>query len=140
MDNLDLASLNYLAIIIGVIINQVLGAAWYRTWAKPWMADVGYTLDDLEAMKGTSQQWYPYVVAIAAALIFTFLLALLIQGLEADGPAEGLILGLLVSVGAIFTSYATTYSFESRTLRLLLINTGYPLVSYAIIGILLASW
>ena len=43
MDNLDLGSLNYLAIIVGVIINQVLGAAWYRTWGKPWMTDVGIT-------------------------------------------------------------------------------------------------
>ena len=38
-----LDSLNYLAIIVGVIINQILGAAWYRTWGKPWMTDVGIT-------------------------------------------------------------------------------------------------
>ena len=140
MDNLDLGSLNYLAIIVGVVINQLLGAAWYRTWAKPWMADVGYTLEDLEAMRGTSQQWYPYVVAIVAALIFCFVLALLIQGLGANNAVEGLLLGLLVSIGAIATSYATTYSFESRSLRLFLINSGYPVLSYAIIGILLAAW
>ena len=140
MDNLDLRSLNYLAIIVGVVINQVLGAAWYRTWAKPWMAEVGLTMEDMEAMKGTTMQWFPYVVAIVSALVFTFVLALLIQGMDASGAAEGLLLGLLVSIGAIATSYATTYSFESRSLRLLLINTGYPVISYAIIGILLAAW
>ena len=140
MDNLDLSSLNYLAIIVGVVINQLLGAAWYRTWAKPWMADVGLTMEDMEAMKGTSQQWYPYVVAIVAALVFTFVLALLIQGLGANNAVEGLFLGLLVSIGAIATSYATTYSFESRSFRLFLINSGYPVLSYAIIGILLAAW
>ena len=140
MDNLDLGSLNYLAIIVGIIINQVLGAAWYRTWGKPWMADVGITMEDVEAMKGTSQQWLPFVVAIASALVFTFVLALLIQGMGADGAVDGLILGLLVAVGFIVTAFATTYSFEGRSLRLFLINIGYPLISYAVIGILLAAW
>ena len=140
MDNLDLGSLNYLAIIVGVIINQVLGAAWYLTWGKPWMAAVGITPEDVEAMKGTAQQWLPYVVAIVSALIFTLVLALLLQGMDANGPVDGFILGLLVAVGFIATSYATTYSFEGRSLRLFLINIGYPLISYAIIGILLAIW
>ena len=78
-----LDSLNYLAIIVGVVINQMLGAAWYRTWGKPWMTDVGITMEDVEAMKGTSQQWLPYVVAIASSLVFTFVLALLLQGIDA---------------------------------------------------------
>ncbi len=140
MGNLDLASLNYIAIIAGVIINQLLGAAWYRTWAKPWMADVGLTMEDMEAMKGTTMQWFPYVVAIVMALVFTFVLALLIQGMNADNAAEGLLLGILVGIGFTATSYATTYSFESRPFRLLLINIGYPIISYAIIGLLLAAW
>ena len=140
MDNLDLGSLNYLAIIVGVVINQILGATWYRAWAKPWMADVGLTMEDMEAMKGTPMQWLPYVIAIVSALVFTFVLALLIQGLEANNAVEGLLLGLLVSVGAVVTAYATTYSFESRSLRLFLINSGYPIISYAIIGLLLAAW
>ena len=140
MSNLDLGSLNYLAIIVGVVFNQLLGAAWYRTWARPWMADVGLTMEDMEAMKGTSMQWLPYVIAIVSALVFTFVLALLIQGMEASGALEGLLLGLLVGAGFVVTAFATTYSFESRSLRLFLINIGYPLISYAIIGLLLAAW
>ena len=51
MDNIDLGSLNYLAIIVGIIFNQVFGAAWYSAWSKPWMAEVGLTQEDMEAMK-----------------------------------------------------------------------------------------
>ena len=40
---MDFGSLNYWAIIVAVIFNQVLGAAWYSTLAKPWMAEVGLT-------------------------------------------------------------------------------------------------
>ena len=140
MDNIDLGSLNYLAIIVGIIINQALGAAWYSALGKPWMAGVGLTMEDLEAMKGTARQWYPYVVAAVSALVFTLGLALVIQGMGAEDVVDGLILGLLAAIGFIATSYATTYSFEGRSLKIFLINSGYPVISYAIIGVLLAVW
>ena len=140
MDSIDLGSLNYHAILVGVSINQVIGAAWYSGFGKPWMAEVGFTQEDVEALKGTPKQWYPYVVAIVCALVFTFCLASLIEMTGAEGVGGGLLLGLLAALGFIATSYATTYSFEGRSLRLFLINSGYPLVSYAVIGIILAVW
>ena len=132
--------MNYLAIIAGVIINQALGAGWYSALAKPWMAGVGLTMEDVEAVRGTARQWYPYVVAIVSALVFTVGLAVVIQGLGAEGVVDGLILGLLAAIGFIATSYATTYSFEGRSVKIFLINTGYPVISYGIIGVLLAVW
>lgn len=140
MDNFDLGSLNYWAILVAVVFNQALGATWYSTLAKPWMAEVGLTGDDMEAMKGTPRQWYPYVVAVVCAAVFTIVLALLAQGLGADSAGEGLGLGLLAAVGFIFTSNALNYAFEGRSLKLFLINGGYPLISYSVIGILLAAW
>ena len=140
MDSLDLGSLNYWAILVAVVFNQVLGATWYTTLAKPWMAEVGLSADDMEAMKGTSRQWYPYVLAVVCAAAFTLALALLAQGLGVDSAGEGFWLGLLAAVGFIFTSNAINYSFEGRSLRLFLINGGYPLISYSVIGILLGAW
>ena len=138
--NIDLGSLNYLAILLGVIINQAIGAAWYSAFGKPWMAEAGFTQEDLEAVKGTPRQWYPYIVAIVGALVFTLCLALLTQLTGAEAVGDGLFLGLLAAIGFIATSYATTYSFEDRSLRLFLINSGYPVISYAIIGVMLAVW
>ena len=140
MDSFDLGSLNYWAVLVAVIFNQALGAAWYSALAKPWMAEVGLTADDMEAMKGTPRQWYPYVLAVVCAVVFTLGLALLAQGLGADSAGEGLGLGVLVAVGFIFTSNAINYAFEGRSLKLFLINTGYPLISYSVIGVLLGTW
>ena len=140
MDAMDLGSLNWWAIIVAIVFNQVLGAAWYSTLAKPWMAEVGLTGEDMEAMKGTPRQWYPYVLAIVLAFVFTLALALLGQGLEVDSFGEGLGLGVLAAVGFVLTSNGINYAFEGRSLRLLAINTGYPLISYSVIGVLLALW
>lgn len=147
MNTIDLADLdvlirdlNYLAIVVGVIINQAMGAAWYGALGRPWIAEVGLTQEDMEAMKGTSRQWYPYVIAAGSALIFTFALALLMSAVGAEGILEGLFFGVMASVCFVLTAYATTYSFENRSLRLFLINSGYPLISYAVIGVLLGVW
>ena len=140
MDNIDFGDLNYLAILVAVVFNQILGALWYSTLAKPWMAETGMTTEDMEAMKGTPRQWYPYALAILLAIVFTLGLALLVQGMEVDGAAEGLGLGVLAAVGFVLTSHGVNYAFEGRSLKLLAINSGYPLISYAAIGILLAVW
>ncbi|WP_419553208.1 DUF1761 domain-containing protein [Candidatus Poriferisodalis sp.] len=140
MEAMDLGSLNWWAIIVAIVFNQTLGAAWYSMLAKPWMAEVGLTDEDMEAMKGTPRQWYPYVVAIVLALVFTLGLALLAQGLDVDTFGEGLGLGLLVAVGFVLTSNGINYTFEGRSLRLFAINAGYPLISYCVIGVMLALW
>lgn len=140
MDNIDFGDLNYLAILVAVVFNQILGALWYGGLAKPWMAETGLTADDIEAMKGTPRQWYPYVIAIVLAIVFTLGLALLVQGMEAANAGEGLGLGVLAAVGFVLTSHGVNYAFEGRSLMLLAINFGYPLISYAAIGILLAVW
>ena len=91
-------------------------------------------------MKGTPRQWYPYVLAVVCGIVFTLVLALLAQGLGADSAGEGLGLGVLAAVGFIFTSNTINYAFEGRSLKLFIINGGYPLISYSVIGILLSTW
>ncbi|MCY3636820.1 MAG: DUF1761 domain-containing protein [Acidimicrobiia bacterium] len=140
MDNIDFGDLNYLAVLVAVVFNQVLGAAWYGALSRPWMAETGMTQEDIDAMKGTSRQWVPYVVAIVLAIVFTLGLALLVQGMGADNAGEGLGLGVLAAVGFVLTSHGVNYAFEGRSLKLLAINVGYPLISYALIGLLLAVW
>ena len=140
MDNIDFGDLNYLAILVAVVFNQLLGAFWYSTFAKPWMAETGMTQEDIEGMKGTPQQWVPYVIAIVLAIVFTLGLALLVQGMEATNAGEGLGLGVLAAVGFVLTSHGVNYAFEGRSLKLLTINFGYPLISYAVIGLVLAVW
>ncbi len=140
MHGIHFEYLNYWAILVAVIFNQGLGAAWYSILAKPWMDDTGMTRQDVEAMKGTPRQWYPYVIAVVSGIVFTFGLAMLAQKTKADHAVEGLALGLLVAIGFVFTSNAVNYAYEGRSLRLFLINAGYPLISYGVIGIMLSVW
>lgn len=139
MDLFNFGGLNYWAILLALVFNQLLGMAWYSLLAKPWMAELGLAKKDLEKMKGTPRQWYPYLLAIISTAVFTVGLALLIQALEIDTALGGLGLGLLAAVGFVMSSLATNYGFEGRSFKLFLINGGYPLIGYAAIGLWLAT-
>ena len=137
----DFGELNYLAIVVGVVINMVLGALWYSPVlvGKPWMAAAGITAEDIEEA-GKGEQYKGYAVAVVVSIVLVFVLALLTRNLGIDEPLDGLVLGLVAGIGLVAASQAPNYSFEGRSLRLFLINLGYSVVGFAIIGVLLAVW
>ena len=137
----DFGELNYLAIVVGVVINMVLGALWYSPVlvGKPWMAAAGITAEDIEEA-GKGEQYKGYAVAVVVSIVLVFVLALLTRNLGIDEPLDGLVLGLVAGIGLVAASQAPNYSFEGRSLRLFLINLGYSVVGFPIIGVLLAVW
>ena len=137
----DFGELNYLAIVVGVVINMVLGALWYSPVlvGKPWMAAAGITAEDIEEA-GKGEQYKGYAIAVVVSIVLVFVLALLTRNLGIDEPLDGLVLGLVAGIGLVAASQAPNYSFEGRSLRLFLINLGYSVVGFAIIGVLLAVW
>jgi hypothetical protein len=40
----------------------------------------------------------------------------------------------------VFTTWATEYAFEARSLSILAINTGYPLTGMLLMGLVLGGW
>ena len=136
---IDLGDINYLAVVAAVIINMALGALWYGAlFANPWMAATGITKEYIKEHK--DQEYRGYAVSIVASIIFVLGLAALVDATGAEELAEGLALGLIAGVGFVATTQAANYAFENRPLKLYLINIGYSVVGFAIIGALLGAW
>ena len=137
--DLDLGSINYLAVVVAIVINMAAGAAWYSPllFAKPWMAANGLTEESIREAGSATRG---YVVAVIASIVIAFAIALFAQASGADTPVEGLILGLAAGLGFVATTFAANYIFESKPLKLYLINAGYPVVSLALIGLLIGAW
>jgi hypothetical protein len=136
----DFSEINYLAVLVCVVMNMVAGALWYSPilFAKPWMQATGFTQESITANK--SQANKGYAVSILASALIAIGLALLVQVSGADSVVEGLSLGLVSGLGFVMTTYAATYTFEARPLKLYLINAMYPVVTFACMGMLLAAW
>lgn len=138
--DIDLAELDYIAVAVGVVINMAAGAFWYSPvlFAKAWMSEVGLTAERIQADRAGAYRGY--AVSIVASIVIAFTLAIIVEAAGADTALDGLVLGLLAGVGFVAATQASNYTFESKSLKLYLINIGYPVVVFVVLGILLSVW
>jgi len=133
-------SINYLAVLVCSITYMVVGALWYSPllFGKLWTAAMGKTEQELKEMqKGV---WLSYLLSFISALVIAFVLAHIIDFAQADTVVEGLQTGLWVWLGFVITTGLASVIFEGRSKRLYFIYNGYMLVSFLIIGTILAVW
>lgn len=80
------------------------------------------------------------MVSIFASVIIVITLAMIVQLIGASTAAEGVLLGLLAGVGFVAATQLPNYMFEPRSLKIYVINVGYPVVTFTTIGLLLTVW
>jgi hypothetical protein len=128
-------SLSIPALLVAALTGFVIGGLWYGPlFQKPWMAASGMSFE-----KG-KQQNMPVVFGTTYLLnvAFAFGLAMLLgarHGLHA-GAHTGFFVGLIFVAPAL----GVIYLFESRPLKLWLINAGYQVVNATAMGAVLGVW
>ena len=125
--------LNYIGIIAATIVAFAIGAAWYSPilFAKPWMRENGFTEDDHQAnlirMFGGS---------FVMLLIASYVLSLIIDD---SSILEGLRVGLAVGAAFVAAAFAVTYLFEKKSPTLFVINAGYHVVTFTVMGTIIGA-
>jgi hypothetical protein len=133
------AGINYLAVLLAAAAAWVLGAAWYMTLAKPWMAAVGTTRETIEASKTRPGASLPFVFAFAACVIMAWVLAGIVGHLGQVTVRSGVISGLFCWAGFVITTMLVNNSFAMRSRMLLLIDGGYWLAALALMGAIIGA-
>lgn len=134
---MDISTINYLAVFVAAICSFVIGGVWYSPllFAKPWMQENGFTE---EYLKGGNQAKI-FGVAFVLSFIISFNLAMFLN----DGKPDlvwGISAGALAGVGWVATSIGITYLFERKSLKLFLINAGYHMITFMVMGGILGVW
>ena len=123
---------NYIAVLLCGVASLVLGGLWYSPvlFARAWQSGVG--LSDERAQSNMALIFgTAFLLSMLAAYVFGMFL----------GPD----MGLWPSVGAgaaagifwVAASFAISYLFERRSLRLWLINGGYHALQFTLFGLIL---
>jgi hypothetical protein len=135
------AGINYLAVLIAAVAGWVAGAVWYMAFAKPWMAAVGTTREQIEASRTRPGASLPFVFAFAACVIMAWVLAGLIGhlGLGQVTLRNGVISGLFCWLGFVITTMLVNNSFARRSRMLLLIDGGFWLVVLVLMGAIIGA-
>jgi Protein of unknown function (DUF1761) len=129
--------LNPPAVVVAALCAFLVGGLWYSPLAfvKPWMAANGYTADSLKSAGGAGRI---FGLSFVLMLIASANLAFFLGGADAT-PAWGATAGALTGVW-IAAAFGVTYLFERKPMKLYLINAGYHLVVFPLMGLILGAW
>jgi hypothetical protein len=131
----QIADINWLSVLVAAASSFMLGALWYGPlFQKPWMQATGMTKE-----KGAQASM---ALTFGGTAVLNLLIAIAIALLAGPhaGWKMGLHTGLFSSLFFVATSIGVIYLFEQRPLRLWLINAGYQVVNFCIMGSIIGVW
>jgi hypothetical protein len=135
--------INFWSVLVAAIATMVLGFLWYSPFlfANPWMRLMGVDPNDkakLAEMQKSAGKLYglSFVASIVSALV----LAKIIVITSVNTIPYGIKIGFAVWLGFVTTVQLTGAFFGKQPSKLYLINTGYQLVCYLVMGAILAVW
>ncbi|MGE6486981.1 DUF1761 domain-containing protein [Paenisporosarcina sp. NPDC076898] len=131
----SMESINYLSVIVAALSAFVIGGLWYSVlFSKSWMVENGF--DEEKLKQGNMGIIFGGSFILSLIISFVFVLFL---GPERDamfGASAGFMAGLFW----VATAMGITYLFERKSLKLFLINAGYHVVTFTVIGFILGLW
>lgn len=133
---MDAVQFNYAAVGVAALSSFLIGGLWYSPilFARPWMAAAGLS----EAQTRQANMGRVFGFAALASLVMAFNLAAF---LGAKATLQfGLFAGFATGLGWVAMSLGVIYLFEQRPLKLWLINSGYQIVAYTVMGAILGAW
>ena len=126
-------NLNWLAVIVAAFSTFIIGGIWYSTFEKSWMKANSFTNEDLKKRK------MPLVFGLS--FLFAFLMSInLAMFIGKEDVAFGTIAGFMTGFGWVAFGIAIIALFENRSLKYVLINGGYMVVSFTVMGAILGIW
>lgn len=133
-------STNWLALVAAAVSTFVVGSIWYnpKVFGNAWMQSVGMTEE--KAKEGNM------AMIFGIGLIMAFIAAFFIGHLVDHGGEEfqtfkhgalhGSMLGVLISMPIVVTNAL----YEQKSFKYMLINMGYWIVCFTVMGGILAAW
>lgn len=131
------ADVNYLAVVLGAIAAQPLGALWYGPlFGERWMELRGYTKEDIEDGGGIA-----YFIGFAGHLVMAYAIARLADMTGAANVGESMLLAGFIAASFVVTVLATQIAFSPRRSHALLgIEGGYQFTAIVVIGAIVGAF
>lgn len=134
-----LQNVNYMAAVAATIASGIIGFLWYgkNGFLKEWMKLVGLKQKDVDDTSGMAVQY-------AAMYVFYFLAAIAIAALmdmtSQTGGGDGALMGGVIGLVGGFGPLVSTYGFARRKFELSMIDGGYLLVTFVVMGAIVGMW
>ena len=133
---METVSFHLPAVFAAALLTFAIGGLWYSPllFAKAWMRECGLT----EEQTRRAPMARVFGLSALAALVMSFNLAAFIGPKASLG--FGVFAGAAAGIGWVAMSLGVIYLFEQRSLRLWLIDAGYQIVAFTVMGAVLGVW
>ena len=134
MENLYI---NHWAVLVCAASSLFVGAIWYGPplFFRAWKTENGLTDEQLSQANPAIN----YTLSFLLALVMSYNLAFFL-GDEKTDWLWGTTAGFLAGFGWAAAVFATIAIFEQRSWRYILINCGYIVIYFTLIGFVLGFW
>jgi hypothetical protein len=113
--------INFIAALLVGVASMAMGFVWYGPlFAKMWMKEIGMSEETMKGGPGVG-----YLIAFLSSTLMGAVTSVLSYKLGLTNVMDGLMIGVLVGVGYVATTFATNYIFGKKSLRLYFIDAGY---------------
>ena len=129
--------LNWLAIGTAAFANFALGGLWYSPalFGKRWQKENNLTDEELK----NSNQLRVFGFAFLWSAVMSVNLGFFLADKNTD-ISWGAIAGLLAGLGCVAMAIFIIGLFERKSTVYMLINAGYMIVSFVLMGIIIGAW
>jgi len=137
--DIQITSINLLAVLVAGIVTFMIGGAWYTAFAKAWQRAQGYSEERVKELQDQSSPAKIFGTMVLCYLVISLIMAIIVQVAAINTIQAGATLGLLVWV---LVSCVGLTSHVSRDVALpgYLIDTGYQFIYCLGTGALLGAW
>jgi hypothetical protein len=130
-----IAAVNWLSVFVAALVSFVIGGLWYGPlFSKPWMAASGMSHEKGKLGNKPLIFGGAFVLNLVAAIGIAILLG------ANRSVLLGIHTGLFSSLFFVATSLGVIYLFEMQPLKLWLINAGYQVVTFSVMGAVIGAW
>ena len=129
-------TVNYWAVLVAAISSFVIGGLWYAPFlfGNVWQKAAGLSDEELK----NANMGKTFGLSFVLSIMISYGMAMFF-GAEVD-LNMGIIYGAMTAVFFVIPSMGTNSLFEHHSLKLFLINAGYNLVTYIVIGAIIGAW
>ncbi len=120
------AGFNVVAVVLAMVASMAIGAFWYSVLAKPWIAAVGFSKEEFEAVENGGNPVI-YIFAALSHLVMAIVLAGLIGHLGDMSLWRGIVSALYMWAGFVVTTMVVNHRFQMKPWSLTVIDAGHYL-------------
>jgi hypothetical protein len=133
MGGVDISTFNLWAVLLAAVSMFLVGGLWYSgPLSQIWLRETKLKPKDIEGGVGLSFGG-TFLLSLLAAFILAFFIGK--EGDASFGAFAGLTVGIWIA-----TALGTNYLFERKSFTLFLINAGYNLIGFTVMGAVIGQW